>query len=80
MGRKTIKEIAIDVAKEDANKVINALTPFINQLAKCCTERSCSRMPLKPQKIRDRWQYLAESFGLGNEYKGISWQAKQGLQ
>ena len=71
-GRKSLKEIAIDVAKEDANKMINSLTPFIETTGELLYGYKLFPDAFKMQRIWDCWQYMFESFGLGNEYKALT--------
>lgn len=77
-GRKSLKEIAIGVAKEDANKMINSLTPFIKTTGELLYGYKLFPDAFKKQRIRDRWQYMFESFGLGNEYKALAGKPTRG--
>lgn len=71
-GRKSAKEIAIDWLKDDANKVINAITPIVKTPTELLTDRKLYPDAFDPTPIHDRWEYLAESFGLINEYKALT--------
>lgn len=71
-GKKGIKEIAADMAKDPLNKVAGALGPHITIPLGLLTQSQLYPDATKPRHIYDRWQYLFDSFGLGNEYKGIT--------
>ena len=77
-GRKSAKEIAVDWAKADANKVINALTPIVKTPGELLFDRKAYPDAFEMMPIRDRWQYLADSFGLGNEYKALAGKPSRG--
>jgi N12 class adenine-specific DNA methylase len=70
-GKKTIKEQAIDMAKSPLNKVYSGLYPFIKLGGETLAGVTAYPDMFKMRTIRDRGEYLAQSFGLANEYKAI---------
>jgi hypothetical protein len=77
-GKKSIKEIAVTMVEQDANKIINAVTPFIKNTGEALAGIKLYPDAFKPMPIRDRWQYLADSFGLTNEYKSLTGKPSKG--
>jgi hypothetical protein len=77
-GRKGIAEVAIDIAKNDPNKLVNAVTPFIKTPVELLTGKKMYPDVFEMMPVRDRWQYLAESFGLGSEYKALTGKPTRG--
>lgn len=73
-GKKTIREIAIEMAKSPVNVVAQGLTPVIKLPAELVTRQALFPDVFEPRVIRDRGFHIARSFGLENEYK-----AAQGL-
>lgn len=70
-GRKNLKEIAADMAKSPVNVVVQGLTPTIKQPVEVALRRQTFPDVFRPRTIRDRGLYLAESLGLGEEYKNL---------
>jgi len=68
-GKRTLKEIALSMAKSPVNKLVTGLGPIIKTPAELLYGKSSYPDAFKMRSIRDRWQYLADSLGLGNEYK-----------
>ena len=60
------------MVKSDANKVINAITPIVKTPTELLTDRKLYPDAFDPTPIHDKWEYLAESFGLINEYKALT--------
>lgn len=71
-GKRTVKEIAIDMAKSPVSKLAQGVTPLIKTPPELLTGRKFFPDALKPGYIRDRWEYLAQSVGLENEYKALA--------
>lgn len=68
-GKRTLKEIALSMAKSPVNKLVTGLGPIVKTPAELLYGKSSYPDAFKMRSIRDRWQYLADSLGLGNEYK-----------
>lgn len=72
-GKKGIKEIAADMAKDPFNKVTGALGPHVTIPLGIGLRTKLYPDATKPGHVYgDRWQYLFDSLGLGNEYKAIA--------
>jgi len=71
-GKKTLKEIAIEMAKSPVNVVAQGATPFIKTPAELVTRRSLFPDIFNPRTVRNRGLHLAQSLGLENEYKAIA--------
>lgn len=71
-GKMTLKEFAVESAKAPVNKLWQSLGPHIKLPVEEALGSRTYPDVFKPGRIRDRWQYLAESFGLGNEYKQLA--------
>ncbi|MHB8122580.1 MAG: methyltransferase [Desulfuromonadaceae bacterium] len=71
-GKITLKEFALESAKAPINKLWQSIGPHIKLPVEEALGAKTFPDVFKPGKIRDRWQYLAESFGLGNEYKQLA--------
>lgn len=71
-GKRTIKEIAVDMAKSPLNKLIGGLGPVLKTPAEIIWGKTIYPDAFKPRSIRDRWEYLANSLGLANEYKALA--------
>jgi hypothetical protein len=70
-GKKTMKEIAIEMAQSPVNKIAQGLTPFIKVPAELTTRRSLFPDIFKPGIVRDRGYHIARNFGLENEYRQV---------
>ena len=72
-GKVTVKEFATESIKATANKLYQSLGPHLKlPIVELPTGLRTYPDVFKPGRIRDRWQYLADSFGLGNEYKMLA--------
>lgn len=71
-GKMSLKEFAVESAKAPVNKLWQSLGPHIKLPVEEALGSRTYPDVFKPGRIRDRWQYLAESFGLGNEYKQLA--------
>ena len=70
-GRKNLKEIAVDMAKSPVNAVVQGLTPTVKQPVELALRRQTFPDVFQPRTIKDRGLYLAESLGVGEEYKNL---------
>lgn len=70
-GRKTLKELIKEMAISPVNKAVNSALPFEKMGAEFLMGQSLFPDVTKPKVIRDRGEYIANSLGLGAEYKAI---------
>jgi len=70
-GRKSVKEIANEMARAPVNQVVQGITPFIKYPVERFTRRSLFPDVFKPRTIRNRGLHIARSLGLENEYKAV---------
>jgi N12 class adenine-specific DNA methylase len=70
-GKKTIKEQVIEMAKTPVNKIYGAAVPFHKMILEYAFGMSSFPDIWKKRTIRDRGEFLAQGFGLANEYKAI---------
>lgn len=72
-GRKTAKEIAVEMGRDFVNEqLVQGLRPDIKVFAETVAGKQIFPDVFKPRTIRDRWLYLADQLGLGDEYKAIA--------
>jgi len=71
-GRKSIQDVALNMAKAPVNIVAQALGPHYKLPAEMAFGKKTFPNVFKPGTIRDRGLYLAQSLGLGDEYKKIA--------
>jgi hypothetical protein len=71
-GKRTIKEIAIDMAKSPINKIVNAITPAYKVPAELATGKKLFPDVFKPSTVRDPADYIAQSLGLQNEFRALT--------
>jgi hypothetical protein len=71
-GRRTIKEIAVDTLKTPFNKLVSSVTPAWKTPAELAAGMKFYPDVTKPSRIRDRWDYLAQSLGLEKEYRALA--------
>lgn len=71
-GTRSLPEIARDMAKSPIDKSIQGVTPLIKTPAELLTGKKTFPDVLNPGTIRDKPQYLADSLGLGAEFRAIS--------
>ncbi len=77
-GKMTLKEIAYDMAKSPLNALVQGMTPFAKTPAEIITRRGLFPDVTRPGTIRDRWEHVARSLGLQDEYKAISGKPSEG--
>jgi tRNA G10 N-methylase Trm11 len=70
-GRKSLKEIAADMAAAPTNIVLSGITPYFKVAAEMIYGESVFPDWRKPRPIRDKGLYLASSIALGNEYRSV---------
>jgi hypothetical protein len=71
-GTRTMKEIAQDMGKSPVNKLAQGVSPLIKTPAEIATGKRLFPDVFNARSIKDNPQYIAESLGLGNEFKAIS--------
>jgi hypothetical protein len=71
-GRRTIKEIVVDMAKSPINKIVNAITPAYKVPAELATGKKLFPDVFKPSTVRDPADYIAQSLGLQNEFRALT--------
>ena len=70
-GRKSEKEIALEMAKSPVKKVVNGVNPFIKTPFELLARKQFFPDVFNPQTIRDRKAFLARQFTLIDEYKAL---------
>lgn len=71
-GRKTIKEIIIEMAKAPVNTVAQGSFPFVKLAGEIITRRATFPDVFEPRTVRDPWYHIAQSFGLDKEFKWLT--------
>ncbi len=71
-GTRSLKEIVQDMAKSPVNKIVNGISPTIKTPGELLTGKKLFPDSFQPGTIRDSGQYVADSLGLGNEFKSIT--------
>lgn len=70
-GKKSLREIAKDMAKAPINVFVQGLRPEVKLPVEIATQKSLYPDLFKPSLIRDQGLHIARSLGLENEYKAI---------
>jgi len=70
-GRRTIKEIVVEMAKSPVNKIVQSITPFIKTPVELLTKEKLYPDVFKPKTIYDPWLYLFQSYGMEAEYRKL---------
>ena len=70
-GKKTLRELAVETVKSPINKFAQGVGPFIKLPAELAFGERAFPDIFRTVPIRDRGLYIAQSFGLENEYKAI---------
>ncbi len=70
-GKKSVKEVAVELAKRPVNKLAQGITPFIKAPAEIATGKKVFPDIFSPGQIRDRGLHTAQSLGLENEYRAV---------
>jgi hypothetical protein len=71
-NRKTLKDIAAEMAKASAGQIIQGLGPIPKSLFEYASGKEFFPDAFNPRVIRDRGIYLAKQLDLGEEYKLIA--------
>lgn len=70
-GRKNVKEIATDMAKDPLNKLLGSFGPQVTLPAGLAAETEFFPDVTNPRHVYDKTEFLFKSFGLEHEYKLI---------
>jgi len=76
-NKRTAKEIAVEMAKAPANKFWQG-TGLPKTAAEFAMGRNTYPDVFRSRNIRDRWQYLFQSFALGDEYAALTSKPSRG--
>ena len=79
-GKKTLKEIAVDMVKSPANVLVSGTSPFVKTPFEIIARRSLFPDAFKPGTIRDRGLAIARNLGLENEYVSVMDLPSRGYQ
>jgi hypothetical protein len=71
-GSRSMKEIISDMGKAPINKLTQGVSPLIKSPAELLTGKTLFPDAFNARSIKDNELYLANSFGLANEFKAIS--------
>ena len=71
-GRKNLKDIAEYMAWSPVNKIAQGSFPFIKQAGEVASEKAYYPKIQEPRRIRDKMEYLFNSYGLGTLYKAFA--------
>jgi hypothetical protein len=77
-GKRSLKEQATEMAKSPVNKVINSVNPFGKTIVELFMGQSLYPDAFKRRTLRDKVEYVFDSFGLGNEYRAASGKPTKG--
>jgi hypothetical protein len=69
--KKTLKEIAVEMAKSPVNQLVQGITPLAKTPAEVITRRGLFPDVFRPRTVRDRMQHTAWGLGLADEYKAV---------
>lgn len=70
-GKKTLKEVAVDMAKSPVNVIVQGLSPLLKMPAEIVSGKQLFPDAFRPRTIRDTGTYLADGIGLGAEYRAL---------
>lgn len=70
-GKKTLKEIGLEMAKSPVNIIVGGVSPFIKAPIEALTRRSLFPDAFNPRTVRDRGIYFANQLALEPEYRAI---------
>ena len=70
-GRKSIKDIGLDMAKSPVNRVASSITPYLKAAYELTSGKSIYPDVFRQRPIRDKGLYLASSIALGEEYRAV---------
>lgn len=70
-GKKTVKEIALEMATSPVNKMIQTISPFIKAPFELISRKAFFPDIKNPRLIRDRWRHVASIWGLEDVYDKV---------
>jgi len=79
-GKMTPKEIALDMAKQPLNIIVQGGEPSVKMGAELLSRRALFPDIYKPQTIRDKSLHLMRSIGLENEYLALTGKPSRGYK
>jgi N12 class adenine-specific DNA methylase/small basic protein len=71
-GNRTVQEQIVQMIQSPASKMISSVNPMFKTPAEALTKIKLYPNITKPQVIKDRGQYIAQSVGLDQEYKVLA--------
>lgn len=77
-GKKSIKEIATEMAKKPVNIFAQGIRPDVKGLVELVGGQSLYPDVFDPSPIRDRWYQAFKNFGLENEYAAVTGKPMRG--
>jgi hypothetical protein len=77
-GKKTLPEIAKEMAKKPVNIVAQGLRPEIKTFLESAAGTTIFPDVFEPRQVRDRWYQLFKGFGLENEYAALTGKPMRG--
>lgn len=77
-GKKSIKEIATEMAKKPVNILAQSVRPEVKTFLEVSTGTTIFPDVFEPVKTRDRWRQLFNNFGLENEYDALTGKPMRG--
>ncbi len=70
-GRRTAAEVIQDMGRTSFSKMVGGLAPWFTYPPALLTRRNAWPDATRPRTIRDRWEFIAQSLGLGQEYRAL---------
>lgn len=70
-GKRSLREIAVEMAKSPVNVAVQGTIPGIKLTGELLTGKRLFPDAFRPAQIRDRGYHIAQSVGLENEYKAL---------
>jgi hypothetical protein len=77
-GEKSLKEIAVEIAKAPVNVFVSGLSPFAKIPAELLSKQSFFPDVFRPRVIRDEGLHIARGLGLENEYTAVAGKPSRG--
>jgi hypothetical protein len=71
-GKKSVKEIAMDMLKAPLNKAVSAVTPLVKTPVELLTGKKSYPDITRGSPVRDKGLHTAQSVGLGEPYKYLT--------
>jgi hypothetical protein len=79
-GKMSVKEAALEMAKQPVNVFVQGAEPFAKTAAELVTRRSLFPDVFRPGTVRDRVYHVARGVGLENEYKALVGKPSRGYK